>query len=205
MIRINLLPHRELKRKARQQQIAALTGITVALGLVIVGVVHVAIIGQIEHQDGRNKYMQNQIVILDKQIEEIKKIKEQTQALLARKKVVETLQDNRAEVVHLLDQMVRLLPDGVYLKSLKQTGQNVSLSGYAQSNARVSTLMRNLEASSWLQSPALVQIAAVTVNGARLNEFSLTVKTTRVSEKPIDKKPAGVPASPAKPAEKPKG
>ena len=117
MMRINLLPHRELKRKARMQQIAALAGITVVLGAIVVGVVHVAIITQIEHQNGRNKYMQDQIVILDKQIEEIKKIKEQTQALLARKKVVETLQGNRAEVVHVLDQLVRLLPDGVYIKT----------------------------------------------------------------------------------------
>lgn len=202
MIRINLLPHRETKRKARTQQIAALTGITVVLGAVVVGVVHLAIVGQIEYQNGRNKYMQDQIVILDKQIEEIKKIKEQTQALLARKKVVETLQGNRAEVVHLLDQLVRLLPDGVYLRSIKQTGQNISLAGYAQSSARVSTLMRNLESSPWLESPALLQISAATVSGARVNDFSLTVKITRVSEKPVDKKP---PAAPAKPAEKAKG
>ena len=205
MMRINLLPHRELKRKARMQQIAALTGITVVLGAIVVGVVHVAIITQIEYQNGRNKYMQDQIVILDKQIEEIKKIKEQTQALLARKKVVETLQGNRSEVVHLLDQLVRLLPDGVYIKSIKQTGQNVSLTGYAQSSARVSTLMRNLESSPWLESPALIQINATAVSGARLNEFSLTVKTTRAAEKLADKKPATVPASPAKPVEKPKG
>jgi len=202
MMRINLLPHRELKRKARMQQIAALTGITVVLGAIVVGVVHLAIIGQIEYQNGRNKYMQDQIVILDKQIEEIKKIKEQTQALLARKKVVETLQGNRSEVVHLLDQLVRLLPDGVYIKSIKQTGQNISLTGYAQSSARVSTLMRNLESSPWLESPALGQISAATVNNARLNEFSLIVKITRATEKPADKKPA---AAPAKPAEKPKG
>lgn len=202
MMRINLLPHRELKRKARMQQIAALTGITVVLGAIIVGVVHVAIITQIEYQNGRNKYMQDQIVILDKQIEEIKKIKEQTQALLARKKVVETLQGNRAEVVHVLDQLVRLLPDGVYIKSIKQTGQNISLAGYAQSSARVSTLMRNLESSPWLESPALIQISAATVSGARMNDFSLTVKITRTTEKPADKKPA---AAPAKPAEKPKG
>lgn len=201
MMRINLLPHRELKRKARMQQIAALTGITMVLGAIIVGVVHVAIITQIEYQDGRNKYLQDQIVILDKQIEEIKKIKEQTQALLARKKVVETLQGNRAEVVHVLDQLARLLPDGVYIKSIKQTGQNISLAGYAQSSARVSTLMRNLEASPWLESPALIQISAATVNNSRLNEFSLTVKITRAIEKPADKKPV---VAPANPAEKPK-
>lgn len=108
------------------------------------------ITGQIEHQESRDTYMTNQIAVLDKQIDEIKKIRTQTQALLARKKVVETLQDNRSDVVHLLDQLVRLLPDDVYLQSIKQTNQVINLKGYAQSNARVSTLMRKLESSPWL-------------------------------------------------------
>lgn len=176
MTRINLLPHRELKRKARQQQIAVLAGATFILGLLIVGAVHVAIIGQIEYQNGRNGYMKEQIVILDKQIEEIKRIRELTDALLARKRVVETLQDDRVEVVHLLDQLVRLLPDGVYLRSIKQTDHDINLAGYAQSNSRVSVLMRNLESSPWLESPSLVEIKAATVNNARLNEFNLNVK-----------------------------
>jgi len=181
MIHINLLPHRELKRKVRQQQFAALAGIAFFLGLLTVGMVHLMITGQIEHQESRNKYMKNQIAILDKQIDEIKKIRAQTQALLARKKVVETLQDNRSDVVHLLDQLVRLLPDGVYLRSIKQIGQTVNLTGYAQSNARVSTLMRKLESSPWLGSPSLIEIKAATVNNTRLNEFNLNVILTRSS------------------------
>lgn len=186
MIRINLLPHRELKRKARQQQIAVLAGVTFILGLIIVGVVHIAIVAQIEHQNGRNDYMKGQIVILDKQIEEIKKIKVLTHTLLERKKVVEILQDDRVEVVHLLDQLVRLLPDGVYLRSIKQTDHDINLAGYAQSNARVSVLMRNLESSPWLESPSLIEIKAATVNNTRLNEFNLHVKLTRLSENAND-------------------
>jgi len=182
MIRLNLLPHRELKRKARQQQFVALAGITFFLGLLTVGMVHIMITGQIEHQESRNDYMTNQIAILDKQIDEIKQIRAQTQALLARKKVVETLQDNRSDVVHLLDQLVRLLPDGVYLRSIKQTNQTINLTGYAQSNARVSTLMRKLESSPWLGLPSLVEIKASKVNNARLNAFSLNVTLIRSSQ-----------------------
>lgn len=198
MIRINLLPHRELKRKARQQQIAVLAGITFILGLVIVAAVHVAIAGQIEYQNGRNNYMQEQIVILDKQVEEIKKIKELTDALLARKRVVETLQNDRVEVVHLLDQLVRLLPDGVYLSSIKQTNHDINLAGYAQSSSRVSVLMRNLESSPWLEAPSLIEIKVATVNNARLNEFNLNVKLSGNAD---DKTPS---ADLAKPVEKPK-
>ena len=182
MIRINLLPHRELKRKARQQQFAVLAGITFFLGLLTVGMIHLMITGQIEHQESRNNYMTNQIAILDKQIDEIKKIRAQTQALLARKKVVETLQDNRSDVVHLLDQLARLLPDGIYLQSIKQTNQTINLTGYAQSNARVSTLMRKLESSPWLGLPSLIEIKASTVNNARLNAFSLNVTLIRSSQ-----------------------
>ncbi len=126
--------------------------------------------------------MTDQIAILDKQIDEIKKIRAQTQALLARKQVVETLQDNRSDVVHLLDQLVRLLPDGVYLQSIKQTNQTINLKGYAQSNARVSTLMRKLESSPWLGLPSLIEIKASNVNNARLNAFSLNVTLIRSSQ-----------------------
>ena len=182
MIRINLLPHRELKRKARQQQFAVLAGITFFLGLLTVGVIHLMITGQIEHQESRNNYMTDQIAILDKQIDEIKKIRAQTQALLARKQVVETLQDNRSDVVHLLDQLVRLLPNGVYLQSIKQTNQTINLTGYAQSNARVSSLMRKLESSPWLGLPSLIEIKASNVNNARLNAFSLNVTLIRSSQ-----------------------
>lgn len=176
MIRINLLPHREFKRKARQQQIAILAGITCVLGVLFVWGGHEVIVEKIEYQNGRNQYLRDQIAILDKQIEEIKNIKQQTQELLVRKGVVETLQANRAHVVHILDQVARLMPEGVYLKSLKQTDQHIHLSGYAQSNAWVSTLMRNLDSSPRFETPLLIEIKVASVNNARLNEFDLNVK-----------------------------
>jgi type IV pilus assembly protein PilN len=181
MIRINLLPHRELKRKARQQQIAVLAGLAGFLGIAVVWGVNEMIAGEIEYQNGRNQYLNSQIAILDKEILEIREIKTQTQELLSRKQVVETLQNSRSEVVHLMDQLVRLLPDGVYLQSIKQEDHDITLVGYAQSNGWVSTLMRNLESSPWLMSPLLIEIKAITVNNARQNEFNMKIKLKRTS------------------------
>ncbi len=180
MIRINLLPHRAEKRRARQLQFIVLSIISLVLGAMIVGFVHVAISTQISYQERRNSYLTQQISILDKQIEEIKKLREQTQSLLSRKNVVENLQATRSDVVHLLDQMLRILPDGVYLKSLKQSGYKISLVGYAQSNARVSTLMRSIEDSPWLDTPTLIEIHAATAGGMRVSEFSLNFNLTKL-------------------------
>ena len=176
MIRINLLPHREEKRKARQQQMLFISGGVAALGVLSVLLVYMAISAMINDQAGNNQYLKSEITKLNTEIEEIKALKDKTRSLLERKKVVEDLQANRAEAVHLFDQMVRLLPEGIYLKGIKQNGKVVNIQGYAQSNARVSTLMRNLEASPWLELPDLVEIKGVTVNTIRANEFSLNVK-----------------------------
>lgn len=182
MIRINLLPHRAEKRRARQVQFAALSLISILLGVVLVGLVHVVISTQISYQERRNEYLRQETAVLDKQIAEIKKLREQTQSLLARKNVVENLQSTRSDVVHLFDQMLRILPDGVYLKTLKQTGNKINLVGYAQSNARISTLMRAVEDSPWLDTPSLVEIHATTANGTRVSEFTLTFNLTRTQE-----------------------
>lgn len=173
MIRVNLLPHRAEKRKARQVQLIAFSGISLVLGLAIVAFVHVAINSQISYQERRNQYLKDETAVLDKQINEIKKLREQTNALLARKTVVENLQTTRSDVVHLLDQMLRILPDGVYLKSLRQTGNKIDMVGAAQSNARVSTLMRAIEDSPWLESPSLVEIHATGGGSTRESEFTL--------------------------------
>jgi len=174
MIRVNLLPHRAEKRRARQNQFIAFCIIFLLLGIMIVGLVHAAISIQTDYQDSRNTYLKNQTVILDKQIAEIKKLREETDALLARKNVVENLQTTRSDVVHLLDQMLRILPDGVYIKSLKQSGNKINMIGAAQSNARVSTLMRAIEDSPWLEKPTLVEIhASAGSGGVRENEFTL--------------------------------
>lgn len=158
MIRINLLPHRELARAARRRQFNFLLGIAVAAGVIAVVLGHSVIAARQSAQDARNAFLEQEIVKLDGQIGEIKKIREQTQALLERKQVVETLQSNRTEVVHLFDQMIRLLPDGLYLKAFKQADDIITISGYTQSSARVSTLMRNLNDSPWFESANLVEI-----------------------------------------------
>ena len=211
MIRINLLPHREQKRQARQRQFVSVAVGLAILSLAVVGLVHVIFVSQIENQSGRNNLLKAEIAKLDEQIKEIDKLREQTQALLSRKQVVETLQTNRTEAVHLLDQMVRQLPDGVYLRNLRQVGAKVTAVGYAQSNARVSTLMRNIEASPWLTQPELVEIKSVPLPGAkdkdaRVNEFTLTFQLKRAAP-PADIKPLSAPAEggaapPSAPAKK---
>ena len=193
MIRINLLPHREIRRKQQQQQFFITLGIVVAIGAGIWFAVHTYLEDQFDNQVKRNKYLQTEIDKLDKQIAEIQKLKDQTAALLARKRVVETLQGTRSEVVHLLDQLVRQLPDGVYLKSIKQTGTKVLIGGLTQSQARVSTLMRNLESSPHLEKPGLIEIKSAQIGGQRLNEFTLNINIRRAAVAPD--KPAPRPAA----------
>jgi len=186
-VRINLLPHREQKRIARQRQFISLAISLAVLGAAIVGLVHGILAAQIENQRSRNALLQKEIAVLDQQIKEIDKLRDQIQQVLARKQVVETLQSNRNEAVHLLDQLVRQLPDGIYLRSVRQTGTKVSINGYAQSNARVSTLMRNIESSPWLAQPELVEIKLVPLpnaprnDGQKINEFTLNFHLKRAA------------------------
>jgi len=195
MIRINLLPHREQRRQARQRQFVSLAIGLAIMGVAVVGLGHVVIAAWIENQNERNKLLTTEIAKLDEQIKEIDRLRDQTQALLARKQVVETLQANRTEAVHLLDQLVRQLPDGVYLKSVKQNGTRVTLVGYAQSNARVSTLMRNVEGSPWLTSPDLIEIRSVALDKQKVNEFTLAVQIKRQAPT-VSTQPATAPAKP---------
>jgi len=202
MIRVNLLPHREEKRKRRQQQFGVLAGIALVAGLLVAAAVWVFLDQQVSQQQANIAYMKAEIDKLDKQIEEIRKIREETASLLAKKQVVEGLQSNRSEPVQLLDQLLRQLPEGVYLKAVKQAGAKVNLAGYAQSNARVSTLMRNLGASPYLENPELVEIKAVpspTSPGSRINEFSMNISIKRAQVEDA-KTAAGGKAAPAKPA-----
>ncbi len=182
MIRVNLLPHREEKRKRRQQQFGVLAGLAAFIGLVVVGGVWFFLDQQETQQRANVAYMKAEIDKLEKQIEEIRKIREETASLLAKKQVVEGLQSNRSEPVQLLDQLLRQLPEGVYLKAIKQIGPKVNILGYAQSNARVSTLMRNLGASPYLENPELVEIKAVQApdkSGSRVNEFNMNISIKR--------------------------
>ncbi|WP_305073048.1 PilN domain-containing protein [Propionivibrio sp.] len=188
MIRINLLPHREEKRKAKRQQFYGLLGLVSILAVLVAFLVYTIIDGYVSAQNAKNDFLKKEIAVLDKQIDQIKRLKEQTQALLARKQIIESLQRDRAEAVHLLSEVVKQMPEGIYIRSLKQDGTKISLIGYAQSNARVSTLMRNIEASQWLERPQLIEIKAVTVDKRRLNEFSMNAAVKRVATKEPGKK-----------------
>jgi type IV pilus assembly protein PilN len=179
MIRINLLPWREARRKAHNLQFYLLMGMVAGLAALIVLLVHGYYATRISTQTDRNRFLKEENTKLDKEIDEIKKLKEEIQALLSRKQVIETLQADRAQTVYLLEQLVRQTPDGVYLKSVKQTGSKVNLTGYAQSNARVSTLMRNLESSPYLENPDLVEIKVANINNKRLSEFIMNVQIRR--------------------------
>lgn len=179
MIRINLLPHREEKRKARRQQFYVLSGLVSVLAGLIVFLGYTVINGYIATQDERNEFLKSEIVVLDKQIEQIKRLKEQTQLLLSRKQIIESLQGDRAEATYLMNEMVKQMPEGVYLRSIAQDGRKVTLNGYTQSNTRVSTLMRNLEASPWFENPQLGEIKAVIVDKKRVSEFTLVVTMSR--------------------------
>ncbi|MBK6401531.1 MAG: PilN domain-containing protein [Rhodocyclaceae bacterium] len=204
MIRVNLLPHREQKRKARREQFYALSGLMLVLGGLVWFLGYTVLNGYISAQESKNAFLKKEITLLDKQIDEIKKLKEQTEALLSRKQIIESLQANRTETVHLFNELARQVPSGVYLKSVKQAGQKITLNGLAQSNAKVSTLMRNLDDSPVLEKPDLVEIKAVTVDKRRLSDFTLRIQFTRQqSSEETKAAPAGrPPAGTAKPTRK---
>ena len=184
MIRINLLPHREAKRKARRQQFYVLLGLISVLAALIWFLGFSFINRQITVQNETNEFLKREIAGLDKEINEIKKIQEQTNALLARKRVIEALQANRTETVHLFNELAKQVPEGIYLRTLVQTGQKIAITGYAQSNARITTLMNNLDESPLLESSTLVETKAETVANRRLNAFSITTMITRQTTAP---------------------
>jgi type IV pilus assembly protein PilN len=181
MIRINLLPHREEKRKERRQQFALLAVVSALIGGTIVLAVHVVNAGYIGTQEERNQIFRTEIAKLDQEIAEIKELRDKINDLLSRKRVIENLQSNRADTVHLFNELAVKIPVGVYLTSVKQAGGRITLGGYAQSNARVSTMMRSLDDSPFLKDSALVETKAATVNGRRVSQFTLNVTIERPS------------------------
>ncbi len=199
MIRINLLPWREARRKAQRQHLGVLGGMVAVLGLLIVGAVHLTIAGYIAIQSDRNEFLKRENVRLDKEIEEIKKLKTEIAALLARKQIIEQLQTDRAQAVYLLQELVQQVPDGLYLSAIRQTALKVNLLGYSQSNARVSTMMRNFAASPYLEDPELVEIKAATVSNKRVSEFNMNVSLKRLQGEEAGKAGKAAPkAAPAK-------
>lgn len=175
MVRINLLPHRQVKRAERQRQFGIMALGTVVLACALVFMGWSVINARKEAQDDRNRRLDEAIVKLDSEIKDIKALKDQINSVLERKQIVENLQTNRSQAVVVLDEIARQLPEGVFVRSIRQQGSAIEIQGSADTNARVATLVRNLTASTWMESPNLVEIKAVTINNIKQNEFTLNV------------------------------
>lgn len=191
MARINLLPWRDQLREERKQRFVAAMGVTllVAGGLVLLGGQYLD--AATEQQNARNDYLKKEIAVLDARIKEIKELKERRAQLLERMKIIQDLQGNRPIIGRIFDQLVRTLPDGVYFSALKRVGSNISIVGSAESNNRVSSLMRNLDASDWLTAPSLTEVKAVTAGAIdQANVFQLNVQQTQPGEDLQDSTPA---------------
>lgn len=176
MARINLLPWRAERRKARQKEFVSMLGLAALGGVLASFLIVTYYSGRISNQTGRNEYLRAEITKVDTQIKEIEELDKKKGKLLARKEVIEQLQANRSQMVHLFDSLVRTIPDGVTLTSIKQEGEILTLGGRSQSNARVSTYMRNLEGSGWMTGPDLNVIEAKAGNAGLPYEFNLKVK-----------------------------
>ncbi len=203
MILINLLPHREAARKRRRELFYASLGASVVAGLVIAGGLYLWEAAQISSQQDRNMVLRSEIKRLEGQIKDIANLQQEIAGLRARQQAVEDLQADRNMPVHLLNELVRQMPDGVYLTGLKQDNQTVTLTGVAQTNERVSELLRNLgNGSPWLTQPELVEIVAGSVNlgpreQRRVANFNIRVRVLRASEAQKAAAPASAPAAPA--------
>jgi type IV pilus assembly protein PilN len=188
VILINLLPHREVARKRRRDTFNTLLGLSFLVGALIVGAIYLWYQARISEQQNRNTFLKTEITVLEGQIKEIATIESEIKALTERQKAVEDLQADRNLPVHLLNELVKQLPDGVYLTSLKQDNQNVTIQGVAQSNERVSELLRNLANNTpWLSRPDLAEIVADTLtltprDQRRVAKFNLRVRLMRSSE-----------------------
>ncbi len=193
MPQINLLPWREELRRRRQKEFGVTVVIAVVLMLGVLGGVHWHFQQRIEFQQQRNEFLQSHIAKLNKQIKEIKNLKRQRERLLARTEKIQQLQSGRPDIVHLMDELVKTLPEGVYFTKVEQKGRRLTLTGVAQSNARVSSLMRQLDASDWLENPALLEIKALKgkQGDVRNSQFSLVVTQTK-RKKPADEQVARV-------------
>lgn len=184
MIKINLLPHREAKRKQKQAAFVALMSFGALLGAVVVMTVGAYNASQISIQDERNRVLTEANAGLDLKIKKIADLKQEIEALKARQEAVEDLQGDRNQPVYLLDELVKQTPEGVYLKGFRQEGQRVTVNGYAQSQERVAELLRNLAGSSqWLERPELTEVRAAALDKAKavrkVVEFTLTVGIKR--------------------------
>jgi type IV pilus assembly protein PilN len=196
MARINLLPWRAERRKHRQKEFLTMLGLSAAAAAFLAFLIISYYNAQISGQNDRNAYLQDQITKVDQQIKEIDALDEKKRRLLARKEVIEQLQANRSQMVHLFDSLVRTIPDGVILTSLKQEGDKLTIEGRSQSNARVSSYMRTLESSGWMTNPDLSIIEAKAGDPGLPYAFTLNVLLANPNA-PKDLNGDGKPDAPA--------
>jgi type IV pilus assembly protein PilN len=200
VILINLLPHREAARKRRRELFQATMFASFLAGLVMAGIIYMWLQNRIADQQGRNSFLQSEIKVLEGQIKEIATLEDEIAALRARQKAVEDLQADRNLPVHLLNELTKQLPEGVYVTSLKQTGQTVSMQGMAQSNERVSELLRNLsDKTPWFAKPELIEIVSSSVSlnprdQRRVAAFNLRFQLLRANDVKSATSPANAPA-----------
>jgi len=192
LTRINLLPWREDLRQEQKKQFAMMAMMTGVLAAAIVGLIHFQMQSKIDYQDSRNHFMSAEIAKVDEEIKEISELQKVRRSLVERMEVIQDLQGSRPSIVHLFSEIVSTVPNGVYLETLTQKGSNLEVNGEAESNARVSTYMRNLQASDWLKDPNLtvIEIEDKTVN--RISTFTLTVKQTSPNASDEDKDDGGL-------------
>jgi type IV pilus assembly protein PilN len=188
MVRINLLPHREERRKQRKAAFFRVLALSAITGFAIVIAVAGLYAAQIATQEQRNNFIKAENAKLDAEIKEIANLKQEIEALKARQQAVEDLQSDRNQPVYMMDELVKQVPEGIYLRSLKQEGQRVVISGYAQSNERVSELLRNAgNNSAWLERPDLIEIRSTVLgqgrDSKRVFEFTINVGIKRSRDK----------------------
>jgi type IV pilus assembly protein PilN len=174
MAHINLLPWREAERRRRRREFAIAAGASLGLALLVAVLVHFQIEAWITEQQDRNQFLDEQISLLNRQIKEIETLEKTKSDLLARMNIIQQLQQSRPEVVRLFDELVSTIPDGVFLTKLEQSGRGVVVEGRAQSNARVSSFMRNIEGSAWIGHPRLLLIEHKDKTGTGLSHFRLS-------------------------------
>ncbi|MGD0501495.1 MAG: PilN domain-containing protein [Steroidobacteraceae bacterium] len=196
MPRINLLPHREQARKIRRREFMVGAGSAVVLAIIVAGVGKIVYQGWIDGQLEKNNILKKEIVQLDSEIADIQDLEARKQRLVARMDIIEKLQRKRPEIVHQFDELVRTVPDGVYLTGIKQSGKKLEIHGVAQSSTRVSTFMRNIDSSTWMDSPELQVVEAAKDSATGGSNFTLSAQTVGVNleeggETTVKKKAAG--------------
>ena len=175
MAKINLLPWREARREQQKKEFLTGLGVTVFAAILTVFLVHTFVQGMIDDQNRRNAYMQKKIDELNEQVKEISELKKKREQLIERMKIIQNLQGNRPVIVRIFDELVRTIPDGVYYTKLSRTGSVIEIEGTAESNNRVSSLMRKLDASEWFNDPNLTAVTANPAFGEQANDFKLSV------------------------------